>query len=49
LFFDDLKQLQSWAFSFLREDDDWFGIIIDAKIQGKGFGMLLLDELKRII
>ncbi|MBF4472769.1 hypothetical protein [Flavobacterium sp. HJJ] len=46
LLIDDLKQLQGWAFTFLRDNEDWFGIIIDTTIQGKGFGLLLLDQLK---
>ena len=47
LLVDDLKQLQGWAFTFLREEEDWFGIIIDCKMQGKRFGTLLLEELKK--
>ncbi|MBW4358888.1 GNAT family N-acetyltransferase [Flavobacterium taihuense] len=47
LLVDDLNQIFGWAFTFIREDEDWFGIIINSKIQGKKFGTLLLDELKR--
>jgi hypothetical protein len=47
LVIDDQNQILGWAFTFFREQEDWFGIIIDSKIQGKGFGMLLLDELKK--
>lgn len=43
----DLNQIFGWGFTFVREEDNWFGIIIDSKVQGKGFGTLLLDELKR--
>ena len=46
LLVDDLNIIFGWAFTFFREDEDWFGIIIDSKIQGKRFGTLLLDELK---
>ena len=46
LLVNDLNQISGWAFSFVREDEDWFGIIINAKFQGKRFGTLLLDELK---
>lgn len=42
-----LNQIFGWGFTFVREEDNWFGIIIDSKVQGKGFGTLLLDELKR--
>jgi GNAT superfamily N-acetyltransferase len=43
----DQNQIRGWAFVFFREDEDWFGILIDSKMQGKRFGTLLLDELKR--
>lgn len=46
LLVDDLNIISGWAFTFFREGEDWFGIIIDSKIQGKRFGTLLLDELK---
>lgn len=48
LIFDDLNQLQGWAFTFVREDNDWFGIIVNSKMHGKGFGTLLLNELKKV-
>lgn len=47
LLINDLKQLVGWAFTFVREEEDWFGIIIDSKMQGKKLGTLLLDELKK--
>lgn len=47
LIVDDQNQILGWAFVFLREEEDWFGIIINSKIQGKGFGKLLLGELKK--
>ncbi|MDR6845048.1 hypothetical protein [Flavobacterium granuli] len=47
LLVDHLNQISGWAFTFVREEEDWFGIIINSKIQGKRFGTILLDELKR--
>jgi hypothetical protein len=47
LLVNDLSKIFGWAFTFVREDEDWFGIIIDSKMHGKRFGTLLLDELKR--
>jgi hypothetical protein len=44
---DDQNSILGWAFTFFREEEDWFGIIINSEIQGKGFGMLLLNELKK--
>ena len=48
LLVDDLNQILGWAFTFVREAENWFGIIINSKIHGKGFGTLLLNELKLI-
>jgi GNAT superfamily N-acetyltransferase len=48
LLVDDQNQLMGWAFSFLRDDEDWFGIIVNSEIHGKGFGTLLLNELKKV-
>ena len=41
----DLK-IHGWAFSFNRKGERWFAILLDASIQGKGMGRLLMDKLK---
>jgi hypothetical protein len=46
LLVNDLNPIFGWAFTFVRENEDWFGVIIDSKMQGKRFGSLLLEELK---
>lgn len=46
LLVDDFNQILGWAFIFVREAENWFGIILNSNIQGKGFGTLLLNELK---
>jgi GNAT superfamily N-acetyltransferase len=38
--------LTGWAFTFMREKERWFAIILDHSIQGQGFGTQLLDKLK---
>ena len=48
LLVDNQIQLMGWAFAFVRDDEDWFGIIVDSKVHGKGYGTLLLNELKKI-
>lgn len=48
LLIDNIGQLVGWACIFLRENENWFAILIDGKIQGNGFGKLLLDELKKV-
>lgn len=46
LLINEENQIVGWAFSFIREDSIWFGIIINSKIQKKGLGKCLLEELK---
>lgn len=44
---DDQNQIVGWAFTFFREEEDWFGIIINSAMQRKGLGIRLLQELKK--
>ena len=43
----DANEIKGWAFTFLREDEMWFAIIVDGQMQGKGKGSLLLKVLKK--
>ena len=47
LLFDDSDKIIGWTFTFLREGEDWFAIILNSKIQGKGNGSLLINEIKK--
>ena len=47
LLIDDLNKIVGWAFTFLREEEDWFAIILNDEIQGKGNGSLLINEIKK--
>jgi GNAT superfamily N-acetyltransferase len=47
LVIDDANQIFGWAFTFDREEEEWFAIILNSEIQGKGFGKLLLKKLKK--
>lgn len=47
LLIDDTKEIKGWTFIFFRDNEDWFAIIVDNQIQGRGNGSLLLDELKK--
>ena len=47
LLIDDDKQILGWGFTFVREDENWFCIILNSKIHRKGFGTILLEELKK--
>lgn len=47
LLIDDEDKIKGWAFTFLRNDEDWFAIILNQDIQGTGKGSLLINELKK--
>jgi hypothetical protein len=47
LLIDDTNIIHGWAFTFLRDDEDWFAIIIDNQMQGKRKGLLFLNEIKK--
>ncbi|WP_158795451.1 N-acetyltransferase [Pedobacter sp. L105] len=46
LLLDDAHEIVGWAFKFTRDTAVWFAIILDGTIHLKGFGSLLLDQLK---
>ncbi|RKR10244.1 hypothetical protein C8C83_1917 [Flavobacterium sp. 90] len=46
LLLDNSNKINGWTFTFLREDENWFAIILDSQIQGKGNGSLLMNEIK---
>ncbi len=46
LLVDVAGEISGWAMIFVRDEAKWFAIIIDSKLQGKGFGIKLLDALK---
>ena len=47
LLLDDSDEIQGWTFTFLREDENWFAIILNSEIHGKGIGSLLMNEIKK--
>ncbi len=44
----DKNQIQGWAFTFSRDKEKWFLIILDTKIHRKGFGNILIHKIKSI-
>ena len=36
-----------WAFTFDRDSEKWFAIILSEKIKGKGYGRKMLEKLKQ--
>lgn len=47
LLIDAKDKIKGWAFTFLRNDEDWFAIILNQDVQGTGKGSLLINELKK--
>jgi GNAT superfamily N-acetyltransferase len=43
----DGDQIKAWAVTFVREEEKWFAIIVEAALHGQGIGTLLLNHLKR--
>lgn len=43
---DESSIIYGWAFDFDREQEKWFGILVDGEMQGKGYGSLLMQKLK---
>lgn len=41
-----LDETVGWASTFSREGEIWFAIIINSEFHGKGYGKMLLDEMK---
>jgi len=39
--------IQGWAFCFDRENERWFAILLSADIQGRGYGKMLINCIKR--
>lgn len=43
---DDGGDIIGWAFTFIRDDDQWFAIIVDGGQHKKGVGTLLIKTLQ---
>ena len=43
---DDENKINGWVYTFLREEETWFGLILNHNFQGKGNGTILLNEIK---
>jgi GNAT superfamily N-acetyltransferase len=39
------EQAVGWAFSFVRDSERWFAMILAEQVQGKGYGTKLLTKL----
>lgn len=43
---DEKQCIKGWYFDFIRDEEKWFAILLDSKIQGQGFGTQLLKQAK---
>ncbi len=46
LLLDEADEIIGWAYTFDRDDDRWFSILINSLYQGIGLGSRLLNHLK---
>ena len=46
LILDKDETLIGWAYSFDRDDERWFSILVDRRFQKQGYGRMLLNLLK---
>ena len=42
----DTNEILGWSFTFQRDGEKWFAMILDSKAHRQGFGTSLLNELK---
>ncbi|MBB6127142.1 GNAT family N-acetyltransferase [Mucilaginibacter lappiensis] len=47
LLIDEDDILQGWSATFLRDNERWFAIILNSKVQGKKYGTRILNEIKK--
>lgn len=40
------NEIKGWGFLFKRENENWFALILDSMIQGKGHGTQLLNRIQ---
>ena len=41
------EYIYGWYFEFLRDENRWFGILLDSSIHGKGWGNKLMQKAKK--
>lgn len=47
LMVDERKNIRGWYFDFIRDQEKWFAIILDSKLQNKGFGTIIINLAKK--
>jgi GNAT superfamily N-acetyltransferase len=46
LMINEQQEIKGWYVDFMRENEKWFAIILDSKLQGKGLGTRILNMAK---
>ncbi|MFK7001356.1 GNAT family N-acetyltransferase [Flavobacterium oreochromis] len=46
LYITDTGKITGWAYSFNREEERWFAIILSHTIQGKGIGKMMIKKIQ---
>ncbi|MEM9052477.1 MAG: GNAT family N-acetyltransferase [Bacteroidota bacterium] len=41
---DENIKIYGWYFDFIREEEKWFGLILDSAIHGKGYGAKMMER-----
>lgn len=44
--YDENEVINAWAFTFSRNEERWFAIIVSEQVQRNGYGSMLLNHLK---
>jgi hypothetical protein len=47
LLINEQEIIAAWALTFIRNAEKWFAVIINSEIHGKGYGTMILDEIKK--
>jgi predicted GNAT family N-acyltransferase len=43
----DAGTIHGWAFTFIREQEKWFAVILTGELQGKGWGRRMVEVLQQ--
>ena len=47
LLLSEANEILGWSFSFVRDGERWFAMILDSSIQRLGYGTLLLNKVRQ--
>jgi hypothetical protein len=47
LLLDNLDSILGWAFTFVRDNEKWFAIILEENIKGRGIGRSMIETIKQ--